>query len=348
MARSALGRLRGWEGLLLVCLLVVLAWNITSVPNYLTVSNQINLFQLGIEKAIVVLVMAFVIINGEIDLSVASMMGMAAALMAALFESGVPMEIAVLAALGIGVLGGAFNGFFVAYLGLPSLAVTLATYIGYRGIARLLVEDRSIGGFPDWLNQLGQQGIAGPLTLSIIVYALLAVVAVILLHFTGFGRYTYVIGNSAAVARFSGVRVARVKMVIFTMSGLIAALAGVLIAARLGAVRASTAEGFELDIITVVLLGGVSIFGGSGTMLGVLLSTLLVLNIRNGMVIAGITGNTQTGVIGLLLILSVLLPNVAENVRARLRRRGAESGASGPPPVPAGGAGGLSTGSPGG
>ena len=347
MARSVLDRLRGWEGLLLLVLLVVLTWNVTSVQNYLTVNNQINLFQLGIEKAIVVLVMAFVIINGEIDLSVASMMGLSAALMAYLFEQGTPMELAVLIAILAGALGGAFNGFFVAYLGLPSLAVTLATYIGFRGLARLLVEDRSIGGFPDWLNDLGQHGLVGPLTLSIVIYAVLAVVAVILLHFTGFGRYTYVIGNSAAVARFSGVRVARVKMVIFTMSGLIAALAGVLIAARLGAVRASTGEGFELDIITVVLLGGVSIFGGSGTMFGVLLSTYLVLNIRNGMVIAGITGNTQTGVIGLLLILSVLLPNLADNVRGRRRRRG-ESGASGAPPVPAGGTEGLSAGPSGG
>jgi len=129
------------------------------------------------------------------------------------------------------------------------------------------------------------------------------------------------------------VRVARVKLVIFAMCGLISALAGVLMAARLGAVRASTAEGFELDIITIVLLGGVSIFGGSGTMIGVLLSTVLVLNIRNGMVLGGITGNTQTGVIGLLLILSVLLPNVAEELRGRWRRRTAEPGASTPPPT---------------
>ncbi|MDQ3227529.1 MAG: ABC transporter permease, partial [Chloroflexota bacterium] len=164
-------------------------------------------------------------------------------------------------------------------------------------------------------------GMVGPLTLSILIFAILAIVATVTLHFSGFGRLTYVIGNSAAVARFSGVSVARTKMVIFTISGLVSALAGVLMAARLGAVRASTAEGFELDIITVVLLGGVSIFGGVGSMIGVLLSTYLVLNLRNGLVIAGITGNTQTGIIGLLLILSVLLPNLAGRVRERLRRR---------------------------
>jgi len=333
MVHSALRRLRGWEGLLLAVLLVVLVYNFSSVPGFTSGSNLTNLFQLGIEKAIVVLVMAFVIINGEIDLSVASMMGLAAAVAAYLFEQGTGMEIAILVALLVGVLGGLFNGFFVAVLGLPSLAVTLATYIGFRGLARLLVEDRSIGGFPDWFDQLGQQGLIGSLTLSIVIYGALAVVAVMLLHLTGFGRYSYVIGNSAAVARFSGVRVARVKLVVFAMCGLISALAGVLMAARLGAVRASTAEGFELDIITIVLLGGVSIFGGSGTMIGVLLSTVLVLNIRNGMVLGGITGNTQTGVIGLLLILSVLLPNVAVELRGRWRRRTAEPGAPPPPPT---------------
>jgi rhamnose transport system permease protein len=333
MADRVLKRSRSWEGLLLLVLLTVLLFNITSVPNYLTATNQVNLLQLGIEKAIVVLAMTFVIINGEIDLSVASMMGLAAACMAYLFDHGVAMELAIVIALVMGALLGLFNGFFVAIVGLPSLAVTLATYIGFRGLARLLVEDKSIGDFPKWLDDLGQQGFFGQLTLSIIIYVVLAVVAVILLHFTGFGRYTYVIGNSAPVARFSGVRVARVKLAIFTMSGLVAALAGVLIASRLGAVRASTAEGFELDIITVVLLGGVSIFGGSGTMIGVLLSTLLVLNIRNGMVIAGITGNTQTGVIGLLLILSVLLPNLTDDLRARLRRRGADPGGTSPPAI---------------
>jgi rhamnose transport system permease protein len=321
MARELVRRLRSWEGLLLVLLLVVLAYNVTRVPNFLTISNQVNLFQLGIEKAIVVLIMTFVIISGEIDLSVASMMGLSAAVTAALFESGVPMPLAILVALGVGATFGLLNGYFVAVVGLSSLAVTLAGYVGFRGLARLLVQDRSVGGFPEWFANLGQHGLVGPLTLSILIFAVLAVIATVVLHFSGLGRLTYVIGNSAQVARFSGVSVARTKIIIFMMSGLISALAGVLMAARLGAVRASTAEGFELDIITVVLLGGVSIFGGVGSMIGVLLSTYLVLNLRNGLIIAGVTGNTQTGIIGLLLILSVLIPNLAGRVRERLWRR---------------------------
>ena len=321
MVRSLLRRLRSWEGLLLICLLAVLAYNISRVPNFLTIGNQINLFQLGIEKAIVILAMTFVIISGEIDLSVASMMGLSAAITAAAFEAGVPLPVAILLALSVGVGFGLINGYFVAVVGLSSLAVTLAGYIGFRGLARLLVQDRSVGDFPTWFTNLGQRGLIGPVTLSIVIYFILAILAIIVLHFSGLGRLTYVIGNSAPVARYSGVSVVRTRMIIFAMSGLIAALAGVLMTARLGAVRASTAEGFELDIITVVLLGGVSIFGGVGSMVGVLLATSLVLNLRNGLVIAGVTGNTQTGIIGLLLILSVLLPNLAERVRERLRRR---------------------------
>jgi rhamnose transport system permease protein len=331
MARELLGRLRSWEGLLFLVLLVVLAFNITRVPNFLTIGNQINLFQLGIEKAIVILIMTFVIISGEIDLSVASMMGLSAAVTAALFESGAPMPLAIIVALAVGASFGLINGYFVAVVGLSSLAVTLAGYVGFRGLARLLVQDRSVGGFPEWFTNLGQHGFIGPVTLSILIFAILAVVATIVLHFSGLGRLTYVIGSSAPVARFSGVSVAKTRMTIFTLSGLISALAGVLMAARLGAVRASTAEGFELDIITVVLLGGVSIFGGVGSMIGVLLSTYLVLNLRNGLVIAGVTGNTQTGIIGLLLILSVLVPNLAGRARERLRRRQTDPSMRAPP-----------------
>jgi rhamnose transport system permease protein len=131
----------------------------------------------------------------------------------------------------------------------------------------------------------------------------------------------FVIGNSSDVARYSGVKVRRVKMILFTAAGAVAAVSGLLFAARLGAVRGDLANGFELDIITMVLLGGVSIFGGSGSLFGVFLSILIVLNLRNGMSLANITGHVQNGVIGVLLILSVLVPNLANQVRDTLNRR---------------------------
>lgn len=318
---ESLGRLKSWEGFLLVLLLVVILGNSLNSPAYLSVGNQINLFNLSIEKIIVALVMTFIIINAEIDLSVASMMGLSACTLGWLDEQGVPIGLAFVIGLAVGVLGGAFNGFWIAVVGLPSLVVTLAMLIGYRGLARVLLEDRSIGNFPDWFDALGQKPLIGPFPLSLIVFFVLVVIAIVVLHYSGFGRYVYVIGNNRDVARYSGVRVRRVKMSLFIASGTIAALAGLLFAARLGAVRGDIALGFELDIITMVLLGGVSIFGGSGSLFGVLLSILIVLNLRNGMSLANITGHVQTGVVGVLLILSVLVPNMASKAQDILNRR---------------------------
>jgi len=314
-------RLRSWEGFLLAILVVVVIVNIAQSPFYLGVANQVNLFQLSIEKIIVALIMTAIIINGEIDLSVASVMGLAACVLARLHELGVPAPVGILIGLLAGALCGAFNGFWVAYIGLPSLAVTLAGLIGYRGAARVLLGDRSIGGFPAWFNTLGQQPLLGPFPLSLIVFFVLLAVAIVILQYSGFGRYIYVIGNNRDVARYSAVKVQRVKLLLYVASGLISALAGLLLAARLGAVRGNTAEGFELDIITMVLLGGVSIFGGAGTLVGVGLSILIILNLRNGMSLVNITGNTQTGVIGALLILSVLLPNWTRDLRGIWSRR---------------------------
>jgi rhamnose transport system permease protein len=318
---TALARLRSWEGLLLAILVVIVALNLANSPYYLGVENIVNLFQLEIEKIIVALMMTLIIINGEIDLSVASVMGLAACVMAWLFQMGVALPWALLAALASGALAGLFNGFWVAYVGLPSLAVTLAGLIGYRGAARILVEDRAIGGYPRWFDDLGQQPLLGPLTLSILIFlALFAIIAVVL-HGSALGRLTYVMGNSLEAARYSGVRTKRVKLILFVASGLVAALAGLLYAARLGSVRGDMAQGFELDIITIVLLGGVSIFGGSGNLVGVGLSIFVILNLRNGMGLANITGNTQTSVIGALLILSVLVPNMAQLIHNRVRGR---------------------------
>jgi rhamnose transport system permease protein len=317
----AMRGLRSWEGLLLGLLVVIVAASVARSPYYLGVGNIVNLFQLSIEKVIVVLPMTLIIINGEIDLSVASVMGLSACVMAWLFQMGAPMPVAVAVAIGSGIVAGLINGIWVAYVGLPSLAVTLAGLIGYRGVARILVEDRAIGGFPAWFGALGQQPFVGPATVSIALFVLLFAVTAVVLHGSALGRLIYVMGNSLEAARFSGVRVKRIKLLLFVLSSVVAALAGVLYAARLGSVRGDMASGFELDIITIVLLGGISIFGGSGNLAGVGLSILVILNLRNGMGLADITGNTQTSVIGMLLILSVLMPNLAQMMHKKWKGR---------------------------
>ena len=313
-----------WESILFVILLVTIVVNAALSPFYLGLGNFINLFWLSIEKIIVVVVMTFVIINGEIDLSVASVMGFSAATMATLYAGGeVPFAVAILIGLAVGAIAGLLQGLVVTRFALPSLVVTLAGLIGFRGAARVLLEDRSVGEFPAWFDRLGQQTLVGPLPLALIIFGLGLAIAWVMLERSAFGRKVYVIGNSADVARFSGIEVGSVKLRLFVASGTVAALAGILFASRLGSVRGSLGETFELDIITMVLLGGVSVFGGSGSMLGVVLAIFTVLNIRNGLGLANVDGITQTGVIGLLLIGSVLVPNLAQRLRNRRPAPGA-------------------------
>jgi len=313
-----IARLKSWEGFLLMSLVVIIGINAGLSPEFLTLGNQINLFQLSIEKIIVALVMTFIIINGEIDLSVGSMMGLSACAFGWMVkEQGVAAPAAIAISLGIGVLGGALNGWFITRVGLPSLVVTLATLIGFRGLARVLVEDRGLTDFPEWFDALGQQGLIGPLPFALVAFAVLFGVLYIVLERSGFGRKTQVIGTNREVAEFAGIDTDRHKMILFIASGTIAAFAGLLYAARVGAVRGDVANGFELDIITIVLLGGVSIFGGTGSLTGTLLAILIVLNIRNGMALLNITGHIQTGVIGLLLIASVMVPRLKFGTREK-------------------------------
>lgn len=305
-----LTKLRSWEGFLLATLIVIITVNSILSEQFLTVANQVNLFQLSIEKIIVALIMTYIIINAEIDLSVASMMGLGAVAFGWMFQADVPTWLACLLVPLVGLAGGALNGFFIARIGLPSLVVTLAALIGYRGLARVLVEDRGITDFPEWFDALGQTGLIGPLPLAMIVFVALFILLYIILQHSGFGRLTYIIGNNRQVADFAGINTARHKMILFIASGVIASIAGLLYAARVGAVRGDVALGFELDIITIVLLGGVSIFGGRGNLVGTLLAVMIVLNLRNGMALLNITGHIQTGVIGILLIVSVIAPRI--------------------------------------
>ena len=313
-------RFKGWEGFLLVLLVIIFLVNSSLAPNYLTVKNQVNLFILYIERIIVALTMTFLIINAEIDLSVPSIMGMSACAMAYYYQNGMPMVNAILIGIAFGLAAGIFNGFWIAIVGVNSLIVTLAMQISYRGIARIYLEDKSIGKFPEWFNFIGQKNILGPFPLSVLLFFAFFLIALIILQYTGFGRRVFVIGNNKDAAIYSGVKVKKVKYILYIASGLLSAFAGILLASRLGAVRGDLATGYDLDVITMALLGGVSIFGGSGSLYGVFLSILIILNLRNGMSLMSLSGHFQKGVIGALLILSVLGPNLTNRFTEWRRR----------------------------
>src|ERR687892_1629092 len=229
-------RVRSWELLLAVILVGTIAYNATQSPVYLDVDNFVNIFRLSIEKVIVAVAMTFVIVNGEIDLSVASVMAFAACVLAAAHESGVPFGLAIVIALAAAASAGFVQGLVIATTGISSLVVTLAGLIGFRGAARILLEDRSIGDFSAWFGELGRDDVLGPMPFALVLFLVLLVLGGVLLHRTAVGRRLFVIGDNAEVARFSGVNVARTKVLLFTCSGFVAGVAGVLFAARLGSV----------------------------------------------------------------------------------------------------------------
>lgn len=310
-----------WEWLLVALILAVVVVNSRLSPFFLNTRNLMRATSDFMEMGLMILPMAFIIITGNIDLSVASTLAMCASLLGWLHIQGVNIWVAAAAALLLGLLGGALNGFLVARVKLPALVVTLGTFAFYRGMAYALLGDQAARGYPASFTFLGQ-GTLGDIRLpfSAVLFIFFAIIFGLVLHKTVFGRYLYVIGNSEEAARYAGVPVARVKMTIFMLSGFMAALAGVVIAARFGSTRPDVGTGLELSVITATVLGGINIFGGSGTMIGAILALVLIGLMRFGMGLVNVQGQVQSIAIGLLLIFSILLPNAAR----QLSRRGVQ------------------------
>src|ERR1041384_157413 len=317
---SFLSRFQRWEWILVGLIILVVILNTRLSPYFLNALNLSRTSSDFMEIGLMMLPMVFIIITGNIDLSVASNMGMSASLMGLLHNLGVNIWVAALAGLLLGALGGLLNGYLVARVKLPSLVVTLGTYAFYRGIAYGFLGDQAARDYPPAFTYLGQGRIPGTLIpFSVVLFLVLAIGFGLVLHRTAFGRYLYAIGNNENATVFSGVPVARIKMILFTLSGLMAALAGLILAARFGSTRPDIGTGLELSVITAAVLGGVDINGGKGTMLGAVLSLLLIGLMRFGMGLLNIQGQVQGIVIGLLLILSILVPSLVRGVSA-LRR----------------------------
>jgi rhamnose transport system permease protein len=284
--------------------------------------------------ALIALPLALVVITGEIDLSVASVLGLTCAVMGQLWASGVsslPLLIAI--SLLLGAVLGAVNGVFVTVFGLPSLAVTIGTLALYRGFAYVVLGDRAVSDYPVSWSSNAIAPIPG-LTIPwmVLVVAGLAVVFGVVLHATPVGRGLYAIGNNVDAAAFAGIAVARTKFWLFVATGAMSALAGVFWTFRFASARADNGNGLELAVVAAVLLGGVSIFGGRGGLVGVLAAVLLLGTLRNALQLADVPANALTIVTGSLLIVSVVGPNVVGMVRNRMRRR--RTAALNPPPQP--------------
>jgi rhamnose transport system permease protein len=310
-----------WEVLLTFILLGSLAFGRLLSPVFVTADNLGNVLLDITEISLMALPMTFIIVMGEIDLSVASVLGASSALMGMLWHMELPMPVAMVLVVVGGAAAGLLNGWLVVRLGLPSLAVTIGTLALFRGLAYVLLGDQAVADFPASYTAFGMDTLAGsfiPLPFTIVVVG--AVLFATVLHATPFGRSLYAIGANASAARFSGIDVQKIKLRMFVLSGIVSAIAGLIFTLRFTSARGDNGEGFELAVIAAVLFGGVSIFGGRGSLYGVLLSLLIVGVLRNALTLVDVSSETLTIVTGLLLLSSVLIPNLVASWRAHQDR----------------------------
>jgi rhamnose transport system permease protein len=318
---TSLRPLARWETLLLVILLALIWLGTQLSPVFLSAQNFANLTVAEMEIGIIALPMTLVIISGEIDLSVESMVGLSSAVLGYLWAAGMPLSIGILAVLVLGALGGLLNGLLVTRAGLPSLVVTLGTLALFRGLASVVLGPRAISNFPADFTAFGFGQVPGtPVPWPLLLFAVLAVIIGLMLHRTWPGRYIYAVGKNQGAARYSGVPVVRLKTALFVLSGFLSAVAGVVLTSRLSSARADAGTGLTLSVVTAVLLGGVNIFGGSGTVPGVVLAVFTLAVLQNALRLADVSTELQSISVGLLLIVSVVVPNLARQF-AQLARR---------------------------
>jgi len=320
--RFALSRIElHWEGMLVLVLLLALGLGRCLSPDFFAAVNLGNLLADFTEIALMALPLTLIIVAAEIDLSVASVLGMASALMGVLWHLGVPMPWVIVLVMLAGTLAGLINGLLIVGLGLPSLAVTIGTLAGFRGLAYVLLGDQAIADFPARYTDFGIGTLGNLLPLPFIPVILAAIVFTVLLQATPFGRSLYAMGANPIAARFSGLHVARTKLKLFIMSGSMSALAGIIYTLRFSSARGDNGEGFELTVVAAVLFGGVSIFGGRGSLVGVLLSLLIIGVLKNGLTLYDVSSEILTIVTGFLLLSSVLIPNLVRRWQALRDRR---------------------------
>jgi rhamnose transport system permease protein len=315
-----IGRVRGslarWELFLFFVLIGIFICG-AEVSRYFLTPSNISIALAGMAPAaITALPMTLIIITGEIDISVGSIVGLCAASMAVCLEHGLPVELAMVLGLVIGTLAGFVNGLIVVYGALPSLVVTIGTLALYRGIAQIILEERGVSGFPDWYQNIGFGTIGGtPIPWSSIIFVLFFIGFAVFLHATHWGRALYAIGNNLGAARFSGINVKRAILGVFRASGAMSALAAIVLTAYLASARSDTAVGLELPVITAVVLGGVNIFGGAGTMAGVLIALLVLAFVQNALGLAGVTPEEQQIVTGAVLIVTLIVFGASDIIK---------------------------------
>jgi len=329
MKRLLLRLLVRWETLLVVAIVGVGIWSTSLSPFFLTRINLLDLLTPYVFIGLLALGLTFVVIAGEIDISITAILAVSVVSFAQLLDHGTNVWIAALVGLIVAAALGLVNGALVVLVNLPSLAVTLGTLAAFQGLAFVILSGEGVAEFPQGYLNIGGGYVHNELPWAVIVFVIATVILGTVLHATRFGRYLFAIGNNREAARLSGVPATRTRVTIFVISGLMAGIAGIAYVGYFGSARADAAQGSLLDVVTAVVLGGVSIFGGAGSMLGVFLALILVAELRNGMQLANLGGDTQNIVIGVLLLAAIMAGNLIRAAqeggisasRLRIRRR---------------------------
>jgi len=302
-----------WEWMLVAIFIGINLMNMNLSEYYWDYNSLRDATMSFLDKAFIVLPMVFIIILGDIDISVASIVALSSVIMADLYNMGVPMPLAMIICLAVGAVCGLINGLLVVkFKELSAVIVTLTTMIIYRGIAYIILKDQASGGFPDWFSFFGW-GYVGGIPFILIVFTVFALLFGLLLHKTVFGRSVYAMGNNITAARFSGIQTDRVKVIVFMLAGLMAAVTAIFLTSRMGSTRPNIANSYELDVIAMVVLGGISTAGGKGRMIGAIIAIFLIGFLRHGLGLVNVKAQVLMIIIGLLLVFAVMIPKLKRN-----------------------------------
>ncbi|MEB3046786.1 ABC transporter permease [Rhizobium mulingense] len=304
-----------WEVLLFGVAVLIFIFNSLASPYFLDAWNLSDATFNFTEKAMIAFAMALLVISGEIDLSVAAIIALASTAMGAAAQVGIGTPGLVLIGIGTGLACGIFNGVLVSVLKLPSIVVTIGTMSLFRGISYIVLGDQAYGKYSADFAYFGQGYVVWVFSFEFVLFIVLAILFAILLHATNFGRQVYAIGNNDFAARFSGIPVERVKFILFLLTGIMSGIAAVCLTSRLGSTRPSIAQGWELEVVTMVVLGGISILGGSGTIVGVVIAAFVMGLVTFGLGLLNVPGIVMSIFIGLLLIITIAIPIIARRIK---------------------------------
>ena len=319
---SLLNLLTKWETILLIIFILIILINSNLSPYFLDPINILDTTFNFIEKSIIALPMIFIIICGDIDISVASIIALSSVFMGWASSHGAGTLSLILIGITTGAACGLFNGLLITRLKIPAIAVTIGTMSLFRGIAYAILGDKAYTKYPDSFGYFGQGYIGSTMIpFQLILFIILAIIFGFILHKTTFGRKIYAIGNNANGAKFSGINVDNLRLIIFAITGLLSGLASILLTSRIGSTRPNIANGWELEIITIVVLGGVSIMGGKGNIFGVIISISLIGFLKYGMGLINVPGKVMNIVIGFLLIIAIMLPSLLGERKVKIRTK---------------------------